>query len=259
MPCRMAVFTMVAENRPLADGDNPDRLAGDFVAITIADTGCGIPADILPRVFEPFFTTKEVEKGSGLGLAQVHGFAHQSGGTVGVESEIGKGTRVTLCLPRATELQSAAEPRTDTQAPGSGHLLLVEDNPEVAEATASMLLQLGYAVTHMGTASAALAAAQKARFDLVISDIVMAGEMNGLDLARKLRELHPELPIMLVTGYSDLAETAAREFTLMRKPYQAAEIGRAAANLLAQAGKHPPDNLVDLRQVREAARAEKSR
>jgi len=123
-----------------------------------------------------------------------------------------------------------------------GRLLLVEDNPDVADATGSMLLQLGYDVTHARSASAALSATKTATFDLVISDIVMAGEMNGLDLARKLRELYPELPVMLVTGYSNLADVAAKEFTLMRKPYQASEIGHAAANLLVQARHGSPDN-----------------
>jgi len=251
------VITIVAENVSLTGSDNPDRLSGDFVRVSIADTGCGIPADILPRVFEPFFTTKAVDKGSGAWASRKHGFAHQSCGTVTLESEIGRGTRVTLYLPRAMEPATAAQSSAEVQAEAMGRLLLVEDNPDVADATGSMLLQLGYDVTHARSASAALSATKTATFDLVISDIVMAGEMNGLDLARKLRELYPELPVMLVTGYSNLADVAAKEFTLMRKPYQASEIGRAAANLLAQARHRPPDNLVNLREVREAARGEK--
>jgi CheY-like chemotaxis protein len=251
-------ITIAAENVSLTGSDNPDRLSGDFVRVSIADTGCGIPADILPRVFEPFFTTKAVDKGSGLGLAQVHGFAHQSCGTVTLESEIGRGTRVTLYLPRAMEPATAAQSSAEVQAEAMGRLLLVEDNPDVADATDSMLLQLGYDVTHARSASAALSATKTATFDLVISDILMAGEMNGLDLARKLRELYPELPVMLATGYSNLADVAAKEFTLMRKPYQASEIVRAAANLLAQARHRAPDNLVNLREVREAARARRA-
>jgi CheY-like chemotaxis protein len=253
------VITIAAENVSITGSDSPDHLSGDFVRVVIADTGSGIPADILPRVFEPFFTTKDVDKGSGLGLAQVHGFAHQSGGTVTVESEVGRGTRVVVYLPRALEAEAAVQASSDLPAEAMGRLLLVEDNPDVADATGSMLLQLGYDVTHARNASAALSAAKEEMFDLVISDIVMAGEMNGLDLARKLRELYPALPMMLVTGYSDLADVAAREFTLMRKPYQASEIGRAAANLLAQARHRPPDNLVNLRAVREAAQGEKGR
>ncbi len=249
------VITVTAENVSLSGPDNPEHLVGDYVRLTIADTGCGIPADILPRVFEPFFTTKEVGKGSGLGLAQVHGFAHQSGGAITVESEVGNGTRITLYLPRATTAEAATDKATELQSQASGgRLLLVEDNPEVAEATTSMLLQLGYEVTHAASAKAALAATKDQQFDLVISDIVMAGEMNGLDFARRLRELHPDLPVMLVTGYSDIAESAAREFTLMRKPYRASEIGRAAANLVAQARGGRPDNLVKLQDVRQANR-----
>src|SRR6185436_20184510 len=111
--------------------DTPAQLTGDFVAVSVSDTGSGIAPDILPKVFDPFFTTKQTNKGTGLGLSQVHGFAHQSGGTVMIESGLGKGTTVTLYLPRAEAGQKTDIP-AEVELTGGGQVLLVEDNPEVA-------------------------------------------------------------------------------------------------------------------------------
>ena len=157
------MITVSAENAALQPADTRLGLKGDFVAITVADTGSGIPADILPRVFDPFFTTKPPAKGTGLGLSQVHGFVHQSGGTLGIESELGKGTRVTLYLPRAqagTEVRAAEAP---AGADIGGTVLLVEDNPDVAEASAVLLEQLGYEVHRAGDAETALREVERAR------------------------------------------------------------------------------------------------
>ncbi len=243
-------ITIGADNVRFAAGEGPHGITGDFVAITVADTGTGIAADILPQVFDPFFTTKQKSKGTGLGLSQVHGFAHQAGGTVTIASELGQGTRVTVYLPRASETARTGERSESGQAPG-GSVLLVEDNPDVAEATSGMLEQLGYAVTCVDGAEAALAVIGQRGFDLVVSDVVMAGPMDGLGLARTLRQRNPELPVILVTGYSEAAGHAAKEFTLLRKPYQLAELSRAVALVTLRSAGGTPGNLIDLRDVRQ--------
>ncbi|MDE2488971.1 MAG: PAS domain S-box protein [Alphaproteobacteria bacterium] len=232
------VLTISAENATLSDeGDAPTDLRGDFVAVSLSDTGVGIPPDILSRIFDPFFTTKDVSKGTGLGLSQVYGFVQQSGGRVGVESELGRGTRFTLYLPRAREAPRAAEPLPDTivAAPGA-RILVVEDNPEVADVAAGMLEQLGHNVQVVSNAGAALAAiAEGDRPDLVFSDIVMAGEMDGVALARGLREKAPGLPVLLATGYSQAAERIGDEFPILRKPYRLEDLNQALNAAMAQA------------------------
>src|SRR5205085_1264711 len=163
-------ITIAAENVRLRSEETTQNLEGDFVALTIADTGCGIAGDILPKVFDPFFTTKQRTKGTGLGLSQVHGFAHQSGGTVTISSELGKGTSVTLYLPRAHAPPEQAAAEAADEASASGAALLVEDNPDVAEVSAALLEQLGYRVHAAGDAQAALEALEARKFDLVVSD-----------------------------------------------------------------------------------------
>jgi two-component system NtrC family sensor kinase len=211
-------------------------LTGDFVALSLTDTGCGIPENVLPHVFEPFYTTKEVGKGTGLGLSQVYGFARQSGGTATALAESGRGTTITLYLPRTLE---AAEGET-SQMPeplrrsGQGRILLVEDNADIAEVTRANLEEIGFQVTHVADARAALAALSAgAPFNLVFSDIVMPGDLNGVDLARILRREHPSLPVLLATGYSTVAQSAMDEgFTILRKPYDTAELGNCLDKIL---------------------------
>jgi CheY-like chemotaxis protein len=222
--------SVVAENVRLRRGDVDAGLEGDFVALTVADTGDGIPPDILVKVFDPFFTTKETGKGTGLGLSQVHGFVHQSGGTVTINSKIGQGTRITLYLPRASE-EPATEAATDAgSAPVAGRkVLLVEDNPEVAEATREMLARMDCMVETVGNAEAALRAFHQGEFNLVLSDIVMAGAQNGLEFARAIRKSRPGFPVVLATGYSDAAAEAGEEFIVLRKPYNASDLNKALA------------------------------
>ncbi len=197
-------------------------IAGDFVAVRVADTGSGIPPEIVGRVFEPFFTTKEVGKGTGLGLSQVYGFARQAGGTATVESTPGQGTTVTLYLPRSTApLTAQAAPAAAPPARLSERVrvLLVEDNPAVAEVTRDLLAELGYDVVHAADVAAARAALERESVDVVLSDIVMPGGANGLDLAREVRQRGGP-PVVLATGYSDQAQAAANEgFAILRKPY----------------------------------------
>jgi PAS domain S-box-containing protein len=224
-------LTLESENIAVLRGGLLGDLEGEFVAISISDSGLGIPADVLPKVFDPFFTTKEPGQGTGLGLSQVHGFAHQSGGTVTLHSEPRQGTRVTLYLPRATAEISRPTPRAAGRKVQSCRVLLVEDNPEVAEATCELLSQLGCDVAAIGNAQAALFELARMTFDIVLTDIVMPGDMNGLMLARAIKSKYPHIPVLLASGYSSAAEEAAREFLVLRKPYQLDDLCKAITDI----------------------------
>lgn len=211
-------------------------LAGDFVALSMKDTGTGIPDALMSRVFEPFFTTKEVGKGTGLGLSQVYGFARQMGGDVDIASGEGRGTTVTLYIPRThNNVVELTQDRPNGEAlKGSATILLVEDNIAVGEVSTMLLEQLGYTVKQVERPSAALELLSRANdIDLVLSDIVMPGDMDGLMLARALRDMYPSLPVMLATGYSSAAERVGSEFPIIRKPYDYNTLGFAAKTALA--------------------------
>ena len=218
-------FHVEAHNLSCRPGDAAgEGLIGDFVAMTLSDTGTGMTREVLARAFEPFYTTKEVGLGSGLGLSQVYGFAKQSDGAALIESEVGRGTSITLFLPRATnisvERHSAAYDAALAAAPA--RTLIVEDDDEVAEATAELLRDIGFQVERVHDGKAALAVLDRdPTIKLVMSDIVMPGGMSGLELARTLREQRPELPVVLAAGYSQYALQVVREgFTLVEKPYR---------------------------------------
>ncbi|MGA7804866.1 ATP-binding protein [Bradyrhizobium sp.] len=223
---RGGTIAITAQNVTLDD----NTAAGDYVAISVEDSGTGIAPDVLGRIFDPFFTTKPIGKGTGLGLSQVHGFAHQAGGTVRVESKLGKGTKVTLLLPRDRNSPQPDRP-TLADVGGSGTVLLVEDNPDVASATTSLLEQLGYTVRLVSDAEAALREIERESFDLVFSDIIMPGAMDGLGLARRLKVIRPDLPVLLATGYSDAAATVRGDFSILRKPYEIHQLSQAIAKL----------------------------
>jgi two-component system NtrC family sensor kinase len=229
-------FTLAAQNVSLGDAAAVG-LKGDFVAFSLSDTGTGIPPDLLGKVFEPFFTTKEVGRGTGLGLSQVYGFAQQSGGTAAVASEPGRGTTITLYLPRGLEGAAAEQAPPSGEAlrrDGRGRILLVEDNADVAEITKANLEELGYEVVHAPDVKRALALIEtERRLDLVLSDIVMPGELNGLDFARLVRQRFPQQPVLLATGYSNVAQVAADEgFPILRKPYEVATLSEAVKKTL---------------------------
>jgi PAS domain S-box-containing protein len=217
--------TVQASNVFLDDGASK----GDFVAIKVKDTGTGIPDDVLAKIFDPFFTTKPVGKGTGLGLSQVHGFVHQAGGAIAVDSELGKGTTFTISLPRSTAGLKKRPGKSSRR--GTGTVLLVEDNPEVAIASTGLLEELGYAVRWASDVDSALSEIAADGIDLVLSDIVMPGKMDGLALARILKKKHPGLPILLASGYSEAAQNAAAEFPILRKPYQIHELNEALSRL----------------------------
>jgi CheY-like chemotaxis protein len=241
-----------AENVVLRKGGPAGDLEGEFVALTVADTGVGIPEDILPKIFDPFFTTKEVNKGTGLGLSQVYGFAQQSRGTITVASTVGSGTCMTLYLPRSRPAEEPKPADDDTVIEGSeGTVLVVDDNPEVALASASLVEELGYKTVLAASAESALKSlAENKDISLVFSDIIMAGPMDGLGLAQTVRERYPDLPILLTTGFSP-ASQASGEFPILRKPYALPDLARAVAvatkKKSAVAGD---DKLIDLGAVR---------
>jgi PAS domain S-box-containing protein len=201
-----------------------DDPGAPFVSISVSDTGSGMAPEVLERIFEPFFTTKDIGKGSGLGLAQVHGFAEQSGGRVDVLSRLGEGTRMTLVLPRAEGRGAAAvEPQAPAHAAAAnvvGDVLLVEDDDEVAALTEEMLAHLGWRVTRVASAEAALNA-NLAGVSLVFSDVMMPGGKNGIELAHALRARLPDLPVVLASGYAESVrvEAARAGLPLLSKPF----------------------------------------
>ncbi len=237
------------ENIVLVPEDTGANIAGEFVALRVTDTGHGIPPDVLPKVFEPFFTTKEVNKGTGLGLSQVHGFAHQAGGTVAIASELGKGTTVTIYLPRSleTEVEEESPSSEPAPVPGQGKVLVVDDNPDVALITEEMCRDLGYDVTGARNAEEAYRLIEHGAFDLIISDIVMPGAMDGIAFAQRVRENFPEIPVLLVTGYSERAAEIVAQFPLLRKPFQIGELSHIATRMIA-AAKASGGNIVKLRR-----------
>ncbi len=203
---------------------------GDFVAVSITDTGTGIPEAHLEQIFEPFFTTKVVGQGTGLGLSQVFGFAKQSGGEVTVASHLGKGTIFTLYLPRVSgKIRTADISEPEPLVDGHGTcVLVVEDNQDVGTFATQTLAELGYVTVWAANAQEAFAElAQDAdRFDVVFSDVVMPG-MNGIDLAHEIRRQYHDLPVLLASGYSHvLAQNGTYGFELLHKPYSVEQLSR---------------------------------
>jgi len=207
----------------------PEGLKGEHVALKVTDTGEGMNSEVMARVFEPFFTTKGFGEGTGLGLSQVFGFAKQIGGAAAVESELGKGATFTLYLP-ASRSQSAAETKLNGNA--LGRVLIVEDDTFVAELAAGMLGELGFECTVAHSAKEALeqlAGGEKPK--LIFSDIVMPGGISGIELAHRVRDRFPELPVLLTTGYSEQAGRA-HGFPVLHKPYEMEALASALGNVL---------------------------
>jgi two-component system NtrC family sensor kinase len=210
---------------------SPSRNPYGFVAVSVADTGVGIPQDQFGRIFEPFFTTKQVGQGTGLGLSQVFGFAKQSGGEVVVASEVGKGTVFTLYLPRTAGGSKSSRMPGEDAPPIDGRgmsVLMVEDNAEVGSYATDALAELGYTTKLVGNATHALEELTIGadRFDAVFTDIVMPG-MTGIELAQEIRRRHADLPVVLTSGYSHvLSENGSYGFELLQKPYSIEQLSR---------------------------------
>ncbi|GAA0731526.1 histidine kinase famiy protein [Sphingomonas japonica] len=230
-------------NRYLSEDDarsHGDVRPGSYVTLSITDNGEGIPADVMPRVLEPFFTTKDVGKGSGMGLSMVYGFMRQTGGYVRIYSEVGVGTTVRLYFPALEGTQADAPTKTKTAAVrgGSESVLVVEDNPDVRELATGILTDFGYRVTAAEDGAQALEILEGAqRFDLLFTDLVMPGGINGVTLARAARESQPRLKILLTTGYaeaglaSDVPDLTG-EFELINKPYRRSDLAQKVRRIL---------------------------
>ena len=216
-------------------GPAPNLAAGDYVLITVADNGPGMSAEICARAFDAFFTTKERGRGTGLGLAMVHGFCRQSGGDAQIVSELGVGTCVHLWLPRLTEAETHTTV-TDT-APnipqGSAHVLVVDDEPELLELTKILLEQLGYRVTACGTGEAALQALANQNIDLLVTDIIMP-KMDGVELAARACAHQPGLGLLYVSGFAQpmSPNTARVQGELLEKPFTSAALAEAVKRAL---------------------------
>ncbi|KWV13965.1 response regulator [Xanthomonas translucens] len=231
-----------AQNLPGVGKTDPD-----FIRLSIVDTGTGMAPEVKARVFEPFYTTKDIGKGSGLGLAQVHGFVQQSGGSIHIDSDLGQGTAIHLLLPRsfrapALDERHLLDLQVTRRAPGeAGYVLLVEDDDEVAALVGEMLRQLGYQVTRVASATAALGALANERVvDIVFSDIMMPGGMNGLELVHEIRMRRQQLPILLTSGYAEAAKSAAEAegVQILPKPYRLDELAAALQQVRSNPGAH---------------------
>jgi PAS domain S-box-containing protein len=221
-------LSIAAADVTLTADETPEALVGDFVALSVSDTGSGIADDVLGRVFEPFFTTKGAEKGTGLGLSQVYGFARRSGGTATIRSELERGTTVTIYLPRS---RAAIDPVREDDgaqyvAPAGATALIVEDNHDVRAVTVSLLEQLGYRTIAVENATAALEVLGRSPgVSVLFSDVVLPGDIDGLLLARTVKGRYPQIPIVLTTGYARVFDSEP-EFPVLRKPYQISALGR---------------------------------
>jgi len=211
------------------------------VAIRIADSGVGMPADVLPHVFEPFFTTKEVGKGTGLGLSQVYGFAKHAGGSVSIDSKPKHGTSVTIFLPAAAQDAPAATGgAADPAVSESARLLVVDDNADVRTLAADYLKSCGYEVDEEPDAAGAIAQLERGAFSAVVSDIVMPGPLDGIGLARAVRERWPETAVILVSGYSNsVAHAQAQGLRVLSKPYRMDELAAAVRDAVRNADSQP--------------------
>ena len=236
---------ITTSNVTLAANEVGDVRAGDYVRMSVTDTGCGMTAEVMERAFEPFFTTKPVGKGTGLGLSQIFGFAHQSGGEVGIESAVGKGTTVSIYLPRTVAEETTvrlhpAMQRADNEASVEGaRILLVEDDPRVRSSTIEALQDLDYDPVACGSGVEAIDVFESQPFDLVITDVIMP-EMTGPELIKHLKQTHDDFAVLFVTGYVGEGETGDLVgHELLRKPFTVGALANAVALALSRRPTEP--------------------
>jgi PAS domain S-box-containing protein len=214
-----------------------NTVAGDYVVISVADTGSGMSADVISKVFEPFFTTKEVGKGTGLGLSQVYGFAKQSGGFVTIDSVVGEGTVISIHLPSAQAPEASTEERVAIrEVKGQGTVLVVEDDDDVREIASSMLRDLGYMVFEADRGKKALTLLDSgAPIDLVFTDVIMPGEVGGIELAREIKAHYKHIPVLLTSGYTAQrfqTDDMDEGLQILRKPYNRVDLSLAVKSAI---------------------------
>jgi len=225
---------LTGNNVTLRGTETVEGIKGEFVALTVSDTGTGIPPELLTRIFEPFFTTKTAGKGTGLGLSQAYGFARQSGGTIAVSSKLGQGTQVTIYLPRShAPIAVVVSAEATTQSAGRGQtILVVEDNPDVKSVAVTLLEQLNYRTVAVDNAKSALnVLATGTPIDLVFTDVMLPGDLDGVALAQAISKKHPRVPVLLTSGYAK-ALAARHGLPILRKPYQLSALAEAIHSTL---------------------------
>nr|WP_282569164.1 chemotaxis protein CheB [Aliiroseovarius sp. S1339] len=233
-------LTIRAHNAKVGAGqhadDNADLAPGDYVVLSVIDTGSGMTSEVMDRAFEPFFTTKDPGKGTGLGLPMMYGWARQSGGALTLRSKLGEGTEVRLYLPAVAAgndaVQNGASAANGAVGEAKGEtVLLVEDDPRVRNLTQQRLEHLGYSVVEAADGRAALAHLEKGRdINLMLSDIVMPGGIDGFELANRASALHPDLEIILTTGFARTTDDAT--WPVLRKPYDIDTLSKTLRKLL---------------------------
>ncbi|QEE40802.1 MULTISPECIES: hybrid sensor histidine kinase/response regulator [unclassified Methylobacterium] len=239
MPDGGTVRITTENNAVTASGEIGPLRAGRYVSIAIRDNGTGIPPAVLARVMDPFFTTKEEGKGTGLGLSMVYGFAKQSGGAAQIESVVGAGTTVRLSFP-ATDGDAHAPSKVSHRAvdrQGTETILIVDDREDVAELARTILRDFGYTTLMASNAREALEILESSeRIDLLFTDLIMPGGMNGVLLAREARRRQPKLKVLLATGYAEASlertDIGGSEFDLLNKPYRRTELVRRVRAIL---------------------------
>jgi signal transduction histidine kinase len=211
-----------------------DLQHGEYVQLSVTDDGSGMAPEVVVRAFEPFFTTKDHGKGTGLGLAQLYGFAKQSGGTARIQSELGKGTTVSLYLPRSdTDFVEERLADATRKQRASARILLVDDDDEVRSVAAATIEELGFAVTALASGEDALALLKQECFDLMMTDIAMPG-MTGVELAKRVRAIHRDLPILFSSGYADVQSFGDHltDEIVLKKPFRIAELAARIDSIL---------------------------
>ena len=235
-------ITLSAEHLTL-DGSDPRygaKLRGNFIALSIADTGTGMAEEVRARVTEPFFTTKDQGKGTGLGLSMVYGFMKQSDGALHIESQEGSGTIVQLLFPAAgaaAEPIRQRRPRSDSDLRGTETVLVVEDQRDVGDLAEAILKDFGYGVLRAGNGAEAIGMLESdASIDLLFTDLIMPGGMNGVMVAREGRRLRPRMKVLLTTGYAEASiervDARGTEFDLIGKPYKRADLATRVRHVL---------------------------
>jgi two-component system, cell cycle sensor histidine kinase and response regulator CckA len=243
---RLNVETADAILDEAAVADMPDARPGDYVMLSVSDTGVGMAPEIRARIFEPYFTTKDVGKGTGLGLSTVYGIVGQSDGHIALSSEVGLGTTFRIYLPRSEAPQAKVEqPGAEKLPEGTEHILLVEDDSSVRRLSKELLVRLGYSVTEAasGRAGLALGSDDTRHFDLALCDVIL-GDMSGAAVAEALMALRPSIRVLYMSGYSDeaIVKTGVLDEgkPFLQKPFTPMQLSKKIREVLDEAETGSP-------------------